>query len=39
MTNIFILVREYNLYDQQGQYYLAFFKELPTEEQLIEIFL
>lgn len=36
MTNIFVLVCEYNLYDQQGQYYLALFKDLPTEEQLIE---
>lgn len=35
---MFILTREENLYDQQGEYFCAAFLEKPTLEKLINLF-
>lgn len=38
MSNkVWILTKEYNQYDQYGEYYIAAFANKPTPEQLIKL--
>lgn len=37
MSNVWILTREENQYDQYGEYFVAVFKDKPSESQLTEI--
>ncbi len=37
MKPVFVLTREHNLYDQQGEYFVAVFTHKPTERQLVPI--
>lgn len=36
MTKVWVLTRSYNDYNQHGDYFLAVFKDKPTEAQLKE---
>jgi hypothetical protein len=37
MKKIFVLTRAINQYDQEGDYLVAVFKKLPTEQELINL--
>lgn len=37
MSSVWVLTDEYTDYDQHGEYYLAAFKDKPTNEQLEKI--
>lgn len=36
VTNVWLLTREHNDYDQHGEYFIAVFAEKPTIQQLID---
>lgn len=34
---VYVLTTEYNLYDQQGEYFVAVFANIPTKKQLLAL--